>query len=389
MASQRRPACERKRTPQQPFGRRAVAGGQLDLGQPLQRMRRAGIGSHLRMQGKRLSEIGTGRVEVAGEQGRLAGHRHRERHPASCARPLGLLTQLARQGHHLVVGRRPVEQVLGDAQVRVEHRRGELRVLCRGAELTTEPVEPLAAVVGDHALEGDDVEQAVRRSRRQGHGASRLDRRVGAVDVTGEVGEHAPRQEDCAVVRAPARFKPGQCLFGRGEVPAEHRGASQPCPQARRLIGVGCRQCLAVGRNRGVVADRRQRIRPQRQQRRLRLTIDVITNGFGPAQHLRVEPGCCRYPRRLQRIRSGHRRLTPGQEKVGDLRRSGAEIDESGRDLVHDRWPQGRGDLRCQPGRDGWIGKSIPAGLDADHSGAERLVKQLTSGLPGRGRRPR
>jgi hypothetical protein len=111
------------------------------------------------------------------------------------------------------------------------------------------------------------------------------------------------------------------------------------------------------------------------------LTIDVITNGFGPAQHLRVEPGCCRYPGRLQRIRNGHRRLTPGQEKAGDVRRSGTESDKSGRDLVHDGWPQGRGDLRCQPGRGGWIGKSIPAGLDADHSGAERLVKQLASGL--------
>ena len=94
--------------------------------------------------------------------------------------------QLARQGHHLVVRRRPVQQVLGHAQVRVEHRRGKLRVLGRGAELATEPVEPLAAVVGDHALEGDDVEQAVRCSGRQGHGASRLDRRVSAVDITRE-----------------------------------------------------------------------------------------------------------------------------------------------------------------------------------------------------------
>jgi len=262
MAGQRRPARERKRTPQQPLSRRAVAGGQLDLGQPLQRMRRAGIGSHLHMQGKRLGKLGAGGVEVAGEQGRLAGHRDRERHPGSCARPLGLLTQLARQGYHLVVGRRPVEQVLGDAQVRVEHRRGQLRVLGRGAELAPEPVEPLAAVVGDHALKGDDVEQAARRSGRQGHGASRLDRRLSAIDITGEVGKHAPRQEEGAVIWPSARFKPGQGLFRRGEVPAEHRGPGQPHPQARRLTGVCRRQRLAVGRHRGVVTDRRQRTRP-------------------------------------------------------------------------------------------------------------------------------
>jgi hypothetical protein len=107
--------------------------------------------------------------------------------------------------------------------------------------------------VGDHALEGDDVEQAVRCPGRQSHGASRLDRRVSAVDITGEVGEHAPRQEDGAVVGPSARFEPGQCLFGRGQVPAEHRGTSQPRPQAGRLIGAGRRQRLTVGRHRGVV----------------------------------------------------------------------------------------------------------------------------------------
>jgi hypothetical protein len=35
------------------------------------------------MQGKRLGEIGAGSAEVADEQSRLTGHRHRERHPAS------------------------------------------------------------------------------------------------------------------------------------------------------------------------------------------------------------------------------------------------------------------------------------------------------------------
>ena len=107
----------------------------------------------------------------------------------------------------------------------------------------------------------------------------------------------------------------------------------------------------------------------------------MVTNRFGPAQHLRVQPGCCRYPRRLQRIRRGHGRLTPGQEKVGDLRRSGTEIDESRRDLVHDRGPQGWGDLRRQPAGDGRIRESVPARLGADHSGAEGLLEQLTSFL--------
>ena len=75
------------------------------------------------------------------------------------------------------------------------------------------------------------------------------------------------------------------------------------------------------------------------------------------------------------------RRLARGQEKVGDPRRSPAKIHEAGRDLGPYRWPQGRGDLRRQPGGDGRIGKSIPAGLDADRSAAKRLVEELTSGL--------
>ena len=105
----------------------------------------------------------------------------------------------------------------------------------------------------------------------------------------------------------------------------------------------------------------------------------MVTNGFGPAQHLGVEPGRRRYPRRRQRERSGHGRLARGEEKVGDPRRSGVKIDESRRDLVHHRRPQGRGELRRQPGGRDRIGKSVPAGLDADHSGAERLLKQLTA----------
>jgi hypothetical protein len=67
MASQRRPASERKRPPQQSLGRCPVTGGKLHFGQSLERMRRAGVGSHLDMQGNRLSEIGTGGIEVAGE----------------------------------------------------------------------------------------------------------------------------------------------------------------------------------------------------------------------------------------------------------------------------------------------------------------------------------
>ena len=55
----------------------------------------------------------------------------------------------------------------------------------------------------------------------------------------------------------------------------------------------------------------------------------MVANGFGPAQHLGVEPGRRRYPRRLQRERRGHGRLARGEEKVGDVRRSGTKLDES------------------------------------------------------------
>ena len=179
----------------------------------------------------------------------------------------------------------------------------------------------------------------------------------------------------------PFGSSPASASSAEARSPLSTRGASQPRPQARRLIEARCRQRLAVGGHRGVVTDRRQRVCPQRQQRGLRLAADVVTNGFGPAQHLCVEPGCRRDPRRLQRVRSGHSRLAPGEEKVGDLRRSGTKIDESRRDLVHDRGPQSRGDLRRQPGSDGRIRESIRARLGVDHSGAERLLQQPASFL--------
>jgi hypothetical protein len=109
----------------------------------------------------RLTKIRASSVEVTREQGGLTSHRDRERHSAPCARSLGLLAQLMRQSDHLLVRRGSIQEVLGDAEVRVEHRRGQLRVLPRPPQLTAEPIEPLTPVVGDHALEGDDVEQAV------------------------------------------------------------------------------------------------------------------------------------------------------------------------------------------------------------------------------------
>ena len=220
-----------------------------------------------------------------------------------------------RQGDHLLVGGGPVEEVLGDAEVRVEHRRGQLRVLARRPELTAEPVEPLTPVVGDHALQGDDSEQEVGRSRPEGQRACPIDCCVRAVEITGEVGEHPPPQQDGTVVGATTGLQPGQRLLSRGEVPTQQCSAGHPCPQARRLVEVGRRQCLAVGRHGGMVTDRGQRIRAQRQQLGLRTSVDVLANGAGPPQHLLVEPGCRRGPRRLQRVRSGHGRSTPARSR--------------------------------------------------------------------------
>ena len=93
-----------------------------------------------------------------------------------------------------------------------------------------------------------------------------------------------------------------------------------------------------------------------------------------------MEPGCCRDPRRLQRVRSGHGRLTRGEEPVGDPRGRRTEVDESRRDLFRHVWPQGRGDGCRQLISGGRIRESIPVRLGADHSGAERQLKQPISG---------
>ena len=176
--------------------------------------------------------------------------------PPGTSRAVGARIDAIGVGQH--AGER---QILHEVSLSVEP--GELIALAGGSGAgKTTLLEILAGLrapsVGQ--VRHDGVRIDARGTRGSGVGYVPQDD-ISAVDITREVGKHAPRQEDCAVVWPPARNEPGQSLVGRGEVPAEQRGASQPRPQARRLIEARRRQRLAVGRHRGVVTDR-QRIRP-------------------------------------------------------------------------------------------------------------------------------
>jgi hypothetical protein len=162
-----------------------------------------------------------------------------------------------------------------------------------------QPVEPLAPVVGDHALERDDVEQDVGGVRGQGQLARVLDCLLRRGDVAGEVGVHAQRDEDLAVIRAPAGGQPVERL-GRGrQVPRHHRSPRQAGAQAGHLIRCRQRQRRAVGGHRTRIARRHEGVAAQPEELDALGAGCVIHEGRGPAEHLEVELRCGCAARRL------------------------------------------------------------------------------------------
>ena len=110
----------------------------------------------------------------------------------------------------LPVGDAAVEEVLGDAEVRVEEGGGETGVGEGPPELDPEALEPLATLVGDHPLQRDEVDVAERVVGREERlaGPDRVVPRP--VDVTAEVGEVAPGQHDRPVGLVIEQLQPGE-----------------------------------------------------------------------------------------------------------------------------------------------------------------------------------
>ena len=237
-----RPAGQRQRPLQQPMRLRAVAAGQPHLGEPLQAVRLARRGVDVAVQVDRLGQLALGPVEVALQQRRLADQGGGERDPAQRTGVRRPTAQLLGLLDHLGVGHRPVEHVLGHAQVRVEQRRDQPLLALGPPQLDPEALEPLAALVGDQPLQRDQVHQVPLVVR----GVQRLPRlagdRPGGVDVAGEVGDVARAASRIgAVGRVALRLQPGQ----RGRAVSR-----SPANAAARASRARTSRCVGAGRHR-------------------------------------------------------------------------------------------------------------------------------------------
>ena len=105
----------------------------------------------------RLDELTLGALEVTGQQSRLPDQRGGERDPPQRPGPGRASAQLLGLGDHLGVRHGSVEQVLRHAEVGVEDRGGQPLLALAATQLVPEPVEPLAAVVRDQALQRHEV----------------------------------------------------------------------------------------------------------------------------------------------------------------------------------------------------------------------------------------
>ena len=95
MLGDHRRARQRQRLLQQPHRRRAVALGDADLGEPLQRVRLAGRRPEVAVQVAGLGQLGGGELEVARQQRRLADQRRGERGGTQRAAAPGRRLQVA------------------------------------------------------------------------------------------------------------------------------------------------------------------------------------------------------------------------------------------------------------------------------------------------------
>ena len=168
-------------------------------------------------------------------------------------------------------------------------------------QLPAEAVEPLAARVGDHALEGDHVEHLGRGAGRQGQVADTVEQRLRRVEVALVVGER-PGDQAHPGVRVVGHARQG---VGRGgdvavaDVRPGHAG-QQPGDRVRRRLA----ERPAVARHGGRVALLGEGVGPQLEQPEAGGLVGDVGVG-GAAQHLAVELRVPGRPGRPQLVRGG------------------------------------------------------------------------------------
>ena len=193
----------------------------------------------------------------AGSRGRGAGRRPRAAHaprgrgrrraapprraarwrrrPRAAPRPAPRWPAGGRQLEHLGVRGGAVEQVLGHAQVRVEDPDRELRPAGPPLQLAAQALEPLPAVVGEEALQRDEVEQLP-----VGRPVSASRRRASATAPTAAAKSRGGRQvaageQDRRVVGAAVELQPVEGGLGRLQVAGHVPPAPQPAGPRRRV----------------------------------------------------------------------------------------------------------------------------------------------------------
>ena len=153
------PACQGERSVQELLSPIAIAAREAHLGEPLQAQCLTGGCVDVAVELRRLGELPLGGVEVAHERAASPIERGGERHSPERSGIQGFAPQVLGLGDDLGIRDRSVEQVLRDAQVRVEHGRREALLALRSPHLAREAFEPLAPLVRDQALQPHEVRQ--------------------------------------------------------------------------------------------------------------------------------------------------------------------------------------------------------------------------------------
>jgi hypothetical protein len=322
-----RAAGQAERPIQQPPGLRVVALGQPDLGQPLQRVRLAGGGPELSVSGAGFGQLGHGQVQVAGQQRRLAGQRPGERGGPPGPAPLRGPAQVPGQLHDLGVRRRPVQQVLGRAQVAVEDGAGHAGILPGPVQLGSHLGEPLIRTMREQPPQRDEIEHLPIALTREDQPLRLLRRDPGRVEVGGEERVLAPGQEDVGVVGAAVGVESVQGGCCRGEVAGHDRAVRQPGAQPPRIGGTGSAERFPVGRPCHRVADRGEQVGTQRERPGPAEADGVWPDRVDQRQRVAVSADGGFRLGRSQQVRHGVGTRAGRQEVVADADRRGAQLD--------------------------------------------------------------
>ncbi len=268
MVRHHRPPREGQGTLQQSPGLGGVALREPDLGQSLQAVRLACRGVRVVVQLDRLGQLALGPLEVALQHRRLADQGARERHTSERPGAVRLRQQLLGVVDHLVVRDRAVQQVLRDAQVRVEQSRDEPLPASGASELVPEALEPLTARVGDQALQREQVDERHRVVWGPQQGTALVRDLPRPFDVAGEEREVALRDQDRAVGSVTLGLQSGQRLDADLHLACQGRRPREPGPD-QAMLGAGRdRHSLEVRRHGVGVAQGLEQVAAASQQPR-------------------------------------------------------------------------------------------------------------------------